>query len=408
MRGQDSIPPEQQLLDYANRLERHLENRRAIHVRLSRLQPHHRNPSHLRVAAKNLADMATAFDGQSFALTNGDLVAVVYNARIAQVDEHVLKLRYMFSEDPLTREGDDNDNDLFCRWFDLESEYAQFLELVHVLSSPTDDIDALMRDNQEFVVPRRSADKAKLEPLDPTRLGRLRSAIITADLSRLVRRQMVAIITADAPPKPIFNEVFISIPNLGRQIMPDVDLQADPWLFQYLTEVLDRRVLKLLPEQEAKVSMSTSININLRTVMSDEFQDFGRALRQVTKKSMILEFQPVDVVGDMASFLFVRDFARRHDFRVCIDGLNHLTFPFLRRETLDYDLVKLVWQPELKSAVSEFADQYRDMIAAVGPGRIVLCHCDSEEAVTFGRSIGLSVFQGTYVDELLQKRQEAA
>ncbi len=405
IKGQAPSSPEELLLDYARRLERHVKNRRAVYVRLSLLQPHHRNPSHLRIAAKNMETMANAFDGQSFALRGGDLVAVAHNVTVAQMDEHVLKLRYMFSEDPLTK---DDGDDRFCRWYDLEQDYPKFLSLAETLNAPADEVDELMDSGQEWVVPRRKSEKAKMQPLDPVRLGQLRSAIITADLTRLMRRQMVCLLAPDEPPRPIFNEAFVSIPNLGRQTMPEVDLSSDPWLFQYLTEVLDRRVFKVLPEQEAKLTMSTSINVNLRSVLSDEFQEFGRALRKHTKKSMVMEFQPVDIVRDMPSFIFARDMLRKHNFKVCIDGLDHMTFPFLRRDALDYDLVKLVWKPELKSAVEANVEPYRKMVEQAGVARIVLCRCDSAEAVEFGRSLGLSVFQGTYVDDLLQKRREAA
>ena len=36
-----------------------------------------------------------------------------------------------------------------------------------------------------------------------------------------------------------------------------------------------------------------------------------------------------------------------------------------------------------------------------GRARIILCRCDSDEAVRFGQSLGLTMFQGRHVDKML-------
>ena len=42
-----------------------------------------------------------------------------------------------------------------------------------------------------------------------------------------------------------------------------------------------------------------------------------------------------------------------------------------------------------------------EAIERTGRARIILARCDSEEAVSFGRSMGFRLFQGRYVDRLL-------
>jgi hypothetical protein len=55
------------LLDYVQRLERHREDRRAVHIHLSQLKAQNRREHHLRIAENT-------FDGQVFGMQNGDIV----------------------------------------------------------------------------------------------------------------------------------------------------------------------------------------------------------------------------------------------------------------------------------------------------------------------------------------------
>ena len=91
------------LLDYAQRLERHRDGRRGVHVHLSRLKPQNRREHHIRIAMNTLDDFVQTFEGQSFLLGNGDLIFVVKGASLQQMDDAVMRMRYLFSEDPLTQ-----------------------------------------------------------------------------------------------------------------------------------------------------------------------------------------------------------------------------------------------------------------------------------------------------------------
>ena len=43
-----------------------------------------------------------------------------------------------------------------------------------------------------------------------------------------------------------------------------------------------------------------------------------------------------------------------------------------------------------------------------GPERVVLCRCDSGEAIGFGQSLGVTMFQGRYVSEMLRVQSTPA
>ncbi len=209
------------------------------------------------------------------------------------------------------------------------------------------------------------------------------------------------VLTETGSPKPVFNELYVSIAELQRTVMPDVDLASSRWLFQHLTELLDVRIMRLLPNLEIDLPLSTSININLSTLLSPAFLEFDRKLRTVTKKTIVLEVQAIDLFGNMRGYLFARDFVRERGYRVCLDGFDPLTFPIINRQQVGFDFQKIQWQPDIEDEVIErHRASLPEAVRAAGPTRVILSRCESERALDFGRSIGITLFQGRHIDKL--------
>ena len=125
-------------------------------------------------------------------------------------------------------------------------------------------------------------------------------------------------------------------------------------------------------------------------------------IRLRTRKSFILEIQPIDLFAYLASYFFARDYLRERGFKICLDGLNHLSVPLLRRDDLGFDFVNVQWSSEtLRDQPPGRREQLADAIRSVGAARVILCRCDDEQAVSFGHAVGISLFQGRHIDRLL-------
>ena len=116
------------MLDYVQRLERHREGRRALHIHLSKLEAQNRGEHHLRIAENTFEELTKQFDGQAFAMQIGDIVFVCRDASNADMDDAVQRLRGLFEDDPLAQSIDARDEYLFCTYYNVESQYAPFLE----------------------------------------------------------------------------------------------------------------------------------------------------------------------------------------------------------------------------------------------------------------------------------------
>lgn len=392
---------EELLVDYAERLRKHLPGRRAVHIHLSKLKPHNRREHHIRIAASSFNGLVQRHEGQIFILKNCDLVVVLKNAKSADLDETLLRLRYLFSEDPLAHDNEGESEQPFCTWYDVENQYESFRLAAHAIRRQARNERRASPSAEQAAV---EDDAVAIEPLDPTRLGRLEVSLASADLATMLRRQAVCAITGPDRPRPVFNEIYVSIDELRRRLMPEVNLASDRWLFQRLTTVLDLRLLKLLPRIEANVPLSTSLNLNVATVLSEEFLAFDRELRGRTPKSMVVEFQPIDVFADLGSYMFARDFARERGYKVCLDALTYLTFPIMHRDELGLDLQKIHWSADIiADARAERREALREAVRRAGPARVILCRCDDQTAIDFGKSIGVSLFQGRHVDRIVSQ-----
>ena len=386
------------LRDYAARLERFCAGRRAIHLHLSRLRAYNRRRHHLRVAATSLEPLTSGHEGALFRLVNDDLIVVCKGANVAEIDDFVLRLRFLFSEDPLLRQ-DSEAGDAFCSWYDLEQDYAQFRALVEALCK------AQQRQEAEAA---KASDASQAEaapglPIDPSKLGEIEKAIAQADLTHLLKRQAICAVATPADLKPILYEVYFSIGGLRDSLLPSYDLAANPWLFQDLTRHLDRRMIAMLSRSDdASLRRQISLNLNIETLLSGEFLGLDAILKDRASGAVMVELQLVDVVANPSGFNFARDFLHDRGYRICLDGTAHPTLPLIDREKLGIDLVKLRWSDELADHVDGAPSAaLRGLVERVSPERLVLCRCDSPSALKIGRDLGISLYQGYHLDRLL-------
>jgi EAL domain-containing protein (putative c-di-GMP-specific phosphodiesterase class I) len=312
-----------------------------------------------------------------------------------------MRLRFLFGDDPLAI-LDVADN--FSTWYNLEIQYQEILAIAERLYEAEQARQERLRS--------RSAQWGENEEgntrpaMTPAQLHRLEEFLKSADLSSFVRRQQVCAVTAEARPKRILKEIYVSIDELAATVLPEANLAANRWLFQHFTMTLDRRILKLLTRAEDRdLHSSFSMNLNVATLLSPEFLQFDSELRMGGRGTIVIELQLVDIFADVSDFFFARDYLSEKGYRLCIDGVTHHSLPLVDRKALGTDLVKVLWSPAFidDSPDDGKRDRIHEAIERCGKSRIILAHCDTEEAVRFGHQLGITMFQGRFLDGLMQE-----
>jgi hypothetical protein len=414
MNPKEQLPSQEDLLlDYAERLANHRRGREAVHVRLSLLQPELRQDHHLRIAAETFDPLIRRHEGQLFRLSNGDFVIVVKGAKLSEIDEYVLKLRYFFRQDPLFgQELLDGEPDPFVKWFNLDNEYTSFLsevyELVERWRAVADNPLLALPDDEESEFPALPPKPA----IGPSELARFEAILSSMDVAPFIQRQVACAVHEAGSPRPAFCDYVISFDAIERAVMPKHDLKAEPWLFQRMQSLVNPRILHELEDVARGGNLPIGIKLPIHAVLSPQFLKFHREVRPKIGRRMLVEIDVADAFINTSSFLFARDFLRDRDYRISMGGLTSETFGLVDREAMDVDFEKLVWsQRMMQLAAGRGLDQLREAVIRAGVNRVVLSGCDSKRALEIGMQCGIRIFQGRYITQALHQfraRPEAA
>jgi hypothetical protein len=405
---------EQSLSEYVERIGAHSERGWALHIHLSKLGPRSRNEN-LVFALDMFRALVNQFSGRVFMLRSADVICVLKDSRIAEIKAALRRIQMLFHDDPLFHLEHDGESK-FSTTYNLNESLPQFQALVEsLLSEPA----AAKPDAPATPSAPEQAPPVEAAPLDLGRYAAIVNTVATVDLARFVRHQPACLITEDRTIVPVFEEVYTSIPDLERALGPGTRLTADRWLFQHMTKALDRRTLQMLtakktPEPADDQTMAAvrarllasgnfSINLNVGSVLSPEFQSFDASVSSMIRGTVVLEFHKIDVFADLGTFLYVRDFARKRGYRICLDGLSHLSLPFMDRGDLGVDLMKIYWTNDMPDDRMHI----RKLVEHAGEHRVILCRCDTDQAIEYGRSIGITLFQGKQVDTMMGGQAKA-
>jgi hypothetical protein len=147
-----------------------------------------------------------------------------------------------------------------------------------------------------------------------------------------------------------------------------------------------------------------SLNLNVSTVLGDYFKDFTHEISKLKKPSVIIEIDIADVFCDINAYVTARDHLKHWGYKICLDGLNDLSFLQVDRESLGFDLAKLQWNSDHVHHLSK--EENAKLVRAVekyGANRIILTRCDNNEAIKYGQFLGISLFQGWCIDNMGDK-----
>ena len=385
------VLPEERLMEYVVRVGTFSQPRTGLHIHISALLANYRKEHNLRIAAHMFVTHLGNSEGELFQLTNNDFFFIARGSERAQLVRLVDRLRGLFSEDPLVSSNKDSHAG-FCTWYDFDSERGEIISTVKQLVT-----DA-----------RQSSARAaatRTQSLDPRTLAQLEQILLSADISSFIRNQAVCVAGEPRGLRAIFDELYVSIEDLRAKVCPDHSLTGDKWLFQYITQILDRRMLQYLPQNDFSLRERViSINLNISTILSAEFMNFDAGLSAKTRGGrLVIEIQKHDIFADMGAYTFAEQYLHERTHRLSLDGITYQTLPFIDREKLNLDFIKLGWSPEIADKPELIAGPLQDNINRIGPQHFILMHCDSQQALDVGKQLGITMYQGRYISSVLQK-----
>ncbi len=390
----------------------------AIIFAFSRLREEHRTDNQLRIAANLVKDLLHEKEAFLFICDDSTFFVLAQGVTRALVDKLVFQLRYLFMDDPLAYDHEGEENRDFSRLFDLERSLDDLLTISK--GRLTNRIKGVASSKQDMSggkssLPKTAGDQPKQisektsgpdKVMNAAALASIERDLSNADLSKVLRRQPICAAVPDTMVRRVFDEYYINIAHLKKMLHTEVNLVSNRWLFSYLTQILDSRMLALLERNPKRyLDNPISLNLNIATLLSEEFTQFDASIKPAVKFSIVIEIQLSDVFADMAAFLAAKSYVQKLGYRVCLDGVTDLSFSQIDRKKLGFDLIKLQWNADIHTDVtSESNKELAEAIKICGANRVILTRCDNRSAIDYGQAMGISLFQGRYLDGLINPK----
>ena len=342
--------------------------RRALLVRTELLPAPLSRPHHLRLARAALDPLTLADRARLHDLPGGRMAVSWRGDSPALLRQSLDALETLLQDSPLDAPG--------------------MPELVGLYDLPRDGA-ALLREAGVAAAaqgpPARAADPpaAPSAALDAGTLALVEDLLTGADVARFARRRAVCRLGPRGM-QMAWERRFLSVPEIIASVAPGHSAEAGTWLFRRLTRLLDRRMLALLwDKRELREASPFSLHLNTGSILGPEFLKFDAALPAGLRGKVILDLLPADILSDPAGFALARGFAQARGYRIGLRAVSATLLPVLHLAALQVDYVRLRWSPGLAACKLPH-----------GTARWVLSRADTPEAVGWGESAGIGLFEG--------------
>lgn len=403
------------LVDMVGTLRSSSEEYYSIHFHLSSLMEQYKSNYQIKIAINILTDLFKGNDCVIFLLPNQDLVILYHGNDRSLLEKSIFQLRYLFMDDPLSYTNDGFENSDFCSVYDLEFQWQDFFRVCKQLyssnletSSEKTKKTAIQEATNNKKTNNLSSDGNSLakKRFTPSALDGIIKKMDDIDIKKVLYHQPICALPKNSQsPKPLYYETYFHIASLQNALNVKTDLLSNHCLFKYLTYSLDKKVLEHYINNSKTLKTPLCININIQSLTSDLFLKLDKLIHPaIKKKSVIFEIHVSDVFENISRFIAISNAVKREGYQLCIDGLDDTSIMYVNPAELGFNLTKLQWNPKMvvsnqQKSLQKLSERVKELQA----NRIILCRCDNEEAIKYGHSLGISLFQGWHIDKLLSK-----
>ncbi len=229
-----------------------------------------------------------------------------------------------------------------------------------------------------------------------TKLERIGAAGFTDLLS--TSQTMAMYRSSDAKMNAFSTEYYTNIKNLKKFLLPQVKLWEDATIFSEMTVILDKYILRTLTHSTDFLSKPSSINLNVESLFSPDFERFEEHFQQRLPQLMI-EFRFSDVIANLDRYLLAIRRLKGLGVACCIDWVDPRVFSTVDPERFNASLIK-VDGGRADVTFSSGAGAEVKRIQRQGC-LVALAHVSNERSVEIGVQNGIRLYQGYYVDRSL-------
>jgi len=220
-----------------------------------------------------------------------------------------------------------------------------------------------------------------------------------------VQSQRMADFKPGQEPKELMKEYFIRMDSLKKHVFPNVELRGTGNLFNQLTITLDRVLIGAFDEINPR-RYPCSVNLNVESVFTKAFEEFLGEADESSLANIVFEFRQDNILQHFDEFELAANLIASKGGTVAVDAVFPETVGLVNLPRLHATFAKIFWRPGADEVLPAQAEEIKRMQSQ---GLIfVLARLDDEMGIQVGHDLGITVFQGFYIDDLLGSSAAAA
>jgi EAL domain-containing protein (putative c-di-GMP-specific phosphodiesterase class I) len=229
----------------------------------------------------------------------------------------------------------------------------------------------------------------------------LRGAITTVAVFDSCRRQAIVCFD-DSRRQVLGHEIYCSLDYLRQHHLASFLLEG-PGEIEILSRVLDEKIMEVTASLAPDILPDKlHLNMQLQTVQGDKFLDFINQQDGRMIENLAIEFSMENAIANWWEFEDACEFLHSMGIKVGLDRITLPALEFLSPRKMNVDFIKVIWDQNIVgSRRTEVAERLREFAVLFADNNLILTRCDSRTALRMGRSLGVDVFEGSYIDAML-------
>ncbi|MGE4062048.1 MAG: EAL domain-containing protein [Rhodospirillaceae bacterium] len=224
-------------------------------------------------------------------------------------------------------------------------------------------------------------------------------------IKAFVREQDIVMHVQGKPIERVLTEYFISMDLLRKPLFVDVEMRGSGRLFNEFTLVLDQILLQAFDHMHTKGGRC-SINLNVESVFTEQFESFIERTPEAVLKEVVFEFRQSNIVENFDEFQVARGLIKSKGATIAVDQIFPQTVGLVDLDYIGASIAKIHWRNGAEDILKERERAVKYLIDCnVLP---VLIRVDNERALEVGDRMGINLFQGFLIDDMLKKAAPAA
>jgi hypothetical protein len=223
-------------------------------------------------------------------------------------------------------------------------------------------------------------------------------------IKAFVRDQDIVMHVPGKPTEKVLTEYFISMDLLRKPLFVDVEMRGSGRLFNEFTLVLDQILLQAFDQMHTRGGRC-SINLNVESVFTEQFEAFIERTSEATLKEVVFEFRQSNIVENFDEFQVARGLIKSKGATIAVDQIFPQTVGLVDLDYIGASIAKIHWRNGAEDILKERERAVKYLIDCnVLP---VLIRVDNERALEVGARMGINMFQGFLIDDMLKKNAPA-